>query len=107
MLAGPAIENEDSLRLAHDRGIRDRNEIMPLSEAPKAYERMMSGNALPRRPRHPRVTSLVGPSLDELLAAVDVVSRAGQRRVGHQMDDHSWPTPSVSKLPDGLLNRPG
>ncbi|WP_242546517.1 alcohol dehydrogenase [Amycolatopsis sp. MtRt-6] len=44
-LTGSAIENEDSVRLAHDRGIRSRNEIMPLSEAPKAYERMMSGNA--------------------------------------------------------------
>ncbi|MEU4520340.1 alcohol dehydrogenase catalytic domain-containing protein [Amycolatopsis sp. NPDC024027] len=44
-LTGSAIENEDSLRLAHDRGIRSRNEIMPLSEAPKAYERMMSGDA--------------------------------------------------------------
>ncbi|MEU0795256.1 alcohol dehydrogenase catalytic domain-containing protein [Amycolatopsis sp. NPDC005961] len=44
-LTGTSIENEDSLRLAHDRGIRSRNEIMPLSEAPKAYERMMSGDA--------------------------------------------------------------
>ena len=44
-LTGTAVENEDSLRLAHDRDIRSRNEIMPLSEAPKAYERMMSGDA--------------------------------------------------------------
>ncbi|GAB3157988.1 alcohol dehydrogenase catalytic domain-containing protein [Amycolatopsis stemonae] len=44
-LTGSSIENEDSLRLAHDRGIRSRNEVMPLSEAPKAYERMMSGEA--------------------------------------------------------------
>ncbi|WP_254897318.1 hypothetical protein [Amycolatopsis sp. Hca4] len=41
----PAIENEDGLRLAHERGIRSRNEIMPLSAAPAAYERMMSGDA--------------------------------------------------------------
>jgi propanol-preferring alcohol dehydrogenase len=44
-LTGSAFENEDSLRLAHERGIRGRDEIMPLSEAPKAYERMMSGDA--------------------------------------------------------------
>jgi propanol-preferring alcohol dehydrogenase len=44
-LTGSAIENEDGVRLAHDRGIRSHNEIMPLSEAPKAYERMMSGDA--------------------------------------------------------------
>lgn len=44
-LTGSSIENEDSLLLAHRRGIRSMNEVMPLSEAPKAYERMMSGLA--------------------------------------------------------------
>lgn len=44
-LTGSAIENEDNLLLAHRRGIRSMNEVMPLSEAPKAYERMLSGRA--------------------------------------------------------------
>jgi propanol-preferring alcohol dehydrogenase len=44
-LTGSAIENEDSLLLAQRRGIRSMNEVMPLSEAPKAYERMLSGRA--------------------------------------------------------------
>ncbi|MGW4531922.1 alcohol dehydrogenase [Nocardia sp. NPDC004340] len=44
-LTGSAIDNEDSLRFAHQRGIRSYNEIVPLSEAPKAYERMLSGRA--------------------------------------------------------------
>lgn len=44
-LTGTSIENEDNLRLAQRRGIRSMNEIMPLSEAPKAYERMLSGQA--------------------------------------------------------------
>lgn len=44
-LTGTAIENEDNLRFARHRGIRSRNEVLPLSEAPKAYERMLSGRA--------------------------------------------------------------
>ncbi len=44
-LTGSSIENEDNLLLAQRRGIRSMNEVMPLSEAPKAYERMMSGLA--------------------------------------------------------------
>jgi propanol-preferring alcohol dehydrogenase len=44
-LTGTSIENEDNLRLAQDRGIRSYNEVLPLSEAPKAYERMLSGHA--------------------------------------------------------------
>jgi len=44
-LTGSSIENEDNLLLACRRGIRSMNEVMPLSEAPKAYERMMSGQA--------------------------------------------------------------
>ena len=44
-LTGSSIENEDNLLLAHRRGIRSMNEVMPLAEAPKAYERMLSGRA--------------------------------------------------------------
>jgi propanol-preferring alcohol dehydrogenase len=44
-LTGSSIENEDSLRLAQRRGIRSMNEVMPFTEAPKAYERMLSGRA--------------------------------------------------------------
>jgi propanol-preferring alcohol dehydrogenase len=44
-LTGKAIENEDNLQWAHRRGIRSMNEVMPLSEAPKAYEHMFSGQA--------------------------------------------------------------
>lgn len=44
-LTGTAIENEDSLRFAQRWAIRSHNEVLPLSEAPKAYERMLSGRA--------------------------------------------------------------
>jgi alcohol dehydrogenase, propanol-preferring len=44
-LTGSSIENEDNLLLAQRRGIRSMNEVMPFTEAPKAYERMMSGEA--------------------------------------------------------------
>jgi alcohol dehydrogenase, propanol-preferring len=44
-LTGSSIENEDNLVLARRRGIRSMNEVMPLAEAPKAYEHMMSGQA--------------------------------------------------------------
>ncbi|HWM06903.1 MAG TPA: alcohol dehydrogenase, partial [Actinophytocola sp.] len=44
-LTGTAIENEDNLALARHRGIRSHNEVLPLSDAPRAYERMMSGQA--------------------------------------------------------------
>jgi alcohol dehydrogenase, propanol-preferring len=44
-LTSSPIENEDNLMLACRRGIRSMNEVMLLSEAPKAYERMMSGHA--------------------------------------------------------------
>jgi propanol-preferring alcohol dehydrogenase len=50
-LTGSSIENEDSLQLAQRRGIRSMNEVMAFSEAPKAYERMMSGKA--RRAHRP------------------------------------------------------
>jgi len=44
-LTGSAIENEDNLSFARGHGIRSMNEVLPLSEAPKAYERMLSGQA--------------------------------------------------------------
>ncbi|MBO4269971.1 alcohol dehydrogenase catalytic domain-containing protein [Microbispora triticiradicis] len=44
-LTGTAIENEDNLRFVLDHGIRSSNEVFPLSEAPKAYERMINGDA--------------------------------------------------------------
>jgi propanol-preferring alcohol dehydrogenase len=44
-LTGSSIQNEDNLRFAQRHGIRSMNEVLPLAEAPKAYERMMSGRA--------------------------------------------------------------
>jgi propanol-preferring alcohol dehydrogenase len=44
-LTGSAIENEDNLAFSQERGVHSMNEVLPLSEAPKAYERMMAGQA--------------------------------------------------------------
>lgn len=44
-LTGRAIENEDNLAFAQRQGVRPMTEVMPLSEAPKAFERMLSGQA--------------------------------------------------------------
>jgi propanol-preferring alcohol dehydrogenase len=44
-LTGSSIENEDNLLFGHERGIRSMNEVLPLTEAPQAYERMMAGLA--------------------------------------------------------------
>jgi len=44
-LTGSSIENEDNLAFSQARGVHPMNEVVPLSEAPKAYERMMSGEA--------------------------------------------------------------
>lgn len=44
-LTGSAIQNEDNLGFSMRHGIRPMTEVLPLSEAPKAYERMMSGEA--------------------------------------------------------------
>jgi propanol-preferring alcohol dehydrogenase len=44
-LTGTSIENEDNLAFSERRGIRPMVETMPLADAPKAYERMMSGQA--------------------------------------------------------------
>jgi propanol-preferring alcohol dehydrogenase len=45
VLTGSAIDNEDSLAFARRQEIRSMNEVVPLSEAPRAYERMMAGEA--------------------------------------------------------------
>ncbi|MCW2691357.1 MAG: alcohol dehydrogenase [Mycobacterium sp.] len=44
-LTGSSIENEDNLARALARGICPMTEVMALDDAPKAYERMMSGRA--------------------------------------------------------------
>jgi propanol-preferring alcohol dehydrogenase len=44
-LTGTAIENEDSLAFSARHDVRPMVEPMPLTEAPKAYERMLSGAA--------------------------------------------------------------
>jgi alcohol dehydrogenase, propanol-preferring len=44
-LTGSPIENEDNLAFSLRQGIRPMTEVMPLAEAPKAYERMLSGQA--------------------------------------------------------------
>lgn len=44
-LTGSSIDNEDSLRFAKARDVRPMTEVLPLAQAPQAYERMMSGEA--------------------------------------------------------------
>ena len=44
-LTGSSIENEDSLTYAATRGIRPTIEVMPLEQAPQAYQRMIEGKA--------------------------------------------------------------
>lgn len=44
-LTGSSIDNEDNLRFARTRGVRPMTEVMPLSRAPLAYDRMMAGDA--------------------------------------------------------------
>jgi D-arabinose 1-dehydrogenase-like Zn-dependent alcohol dehydrogenase len=44
-LTGSSIENEDNLAFSLKHGIKPMNEVMPFEDAPKAYERMMSGGA--------------------------------------------------------------
>ncbi|MEW2290782.1 alcohol dehydrogenase catalytic domain-containing protein [Streptomyces sp. NPDC047841] len=44
-LTGSSVENEDNVRFALDQSVRSSNEVLPLSEASKAYERMLSGQA--------------------------------------------------------------
>lgn len=44
-VTGTAIENEDQITFAVRHDIRPMTEVMPLSEAPQAFERMLSGDA--------------------------------------------------------------
>ncbi|GAA4573285.1 alcohol dehydrogenase catalytic domain-containing protein [Planotetraspora kaengkrachanensis] len=44
-LTGSSIENEDNLAFSQRHGIRPMIETLPLSDAPQAYERMISGEA--------------------------------------------------------------
>ncbi|HEV3357422.1 MAG TPA: alcohol dehydrogenase catalytic domain-containing protein [Pseudonocardiaceae bacterium] len=44
-LTGTAIENEDNLRFSLHNEIRPMIEVVPWQEAPKAYAKMMAGNA--------------------------------------------------------------
>jgi propanol-preferring alcohol dehydrogenase len=44
-LTGSSIENEDNLAFSVARGIHPMTEVLPLSKAPEAYERMLSGHA--------------------------------------------------------------
>ena len=44
-LTGTPIENEDNLAFSLNHGIKPMTEVMSLEDAPKAYERMMSGAA--------------------------------------------------------------
>jgi alcohol dehydrogenase, propanol-preferring len=44
-LTGTPVENEDNLAFALSHHIKSMNEVMPFEDAPKAYERMMSGAA--------------------------------------------------------------
>jgi D-arabinose 1-dehydrogenase-like Zn-dependent alcohol dehydrogenase len=43
--SGTAIDSEDTLAFSVLTGVRAMNEVYPLSRAPEAYERMMSGKA--------------------------------------------------------------
>jgi propanol-preferring alcohol dehydrogenase len=44
-LTGSSIDNEDNLRFAEARNVRPMTEVMTFNEAPRAYERMMTGDA--------------------------------------------------------------
>lgn len=44
-LTGSSIDNEDNLGFSLAQGIHPMTEVLPLSDAPKAYEHMMSGKA--------------------------------------------------------------
>ncbi len=44
-LTGSAIDNEDNLAYCLANNVRSMNEVLPWAEAPKAYARMLSGEA--------------------------------------------------------------
>ena len=43
--SGTAIDSQDTMAFSAQTGVRSMNEVFPLSEAPAAYARMMSGKA--------------------------------------------------------------
>jgi propanol-preferring alcohol dehydrogenase len=45
MNTGTPIENEEGMAFSAEHGVAAMTEVLPFEEAPKAYERMMSGNA--------------------------------------------------------------
>ncbi|MGY4651867.1 D-arabinose 1-dehydrogenase-like Zn-dependent alcohol dehydrogenase [Mycobacterium sp. URHB0021] len=45
VLTGTPIENEENLAFSAAHGVKPMVEVMALDDAPKAYERMMSGGA--------------------------------------------------------------
>ena len=47
--AGTSIDSEDTLAFSVQSGVRSMNEVYPLERAAEAYDRMMSGKALPGR----------------------------------------------------------
>lgn len=44
-LTGTSVENEDNLAFSARQNIRPMTEVLRLAEAPRAYERMLSGQA--------------------------------------------------------------
>jgi D-arabinose 1-dehydrogenase-like Zn-dependent alcohol dehydrogenase len=44
-LTGTPIQNEANLAFSAERGVAPMTEVFPFEDAPKAYERMMSGDA--------------------------------------------------------------
>ncbi|HEY0538451.1 MAG TPA: alcohol dehydrogenase catalytic domain-containing protein [Actinoallomurus sp.] len=44
-LTGTSVENEDNLAFTVQQDIHSMNEVVPLADAPKGYERMMAGEA--------------------------------------------------------------
>jgi alcohol dehydrogenase, propanol-preferring len=44
-LTGTPVENEANLAFSAAHGVAAMNEVFPFEEAPKAYDRMMSGQA--------------------------------------------------------------
>ena len=43
--SGTSIESEDTLKFSAPSGVRPMVEVLPLDQAPQAYEKMMRGDA--------------------------------------------------------------
>ncbi len=43
--SGRSIDSQDTLRFSAMTGVRSMNEVFPLEQAAKVYDRMMSGQA--------------------------------------------------------------